>query len=623
MAQVENYNDYSELTIDYDFGAGVQLSGSGGLTYLTANLTLVPLESDRQNIISLVPTSNPNADTFEGRNFLTYTWNEYSSNLNMGVSSQIKTQNILHKLDHIAFPITDLDPEQEFYLQEGEKIDITEDIVQQAAEIIAGETDLYTVVFKLADWTRDNIEYDLNTLTAKAALESSWVLENRQGVCDEMTSLFISFARSVGIPARFISGTAYTNIGYEFGNHGWAEVYFPGYGWVPYDVTFGEYGWLNPGHVELSKSLDSSDPAIRYNWLSNNLEVDTLPITIDAEVVSEGEKLEPIFDIDVEVLVDNVGPGSYVPFKVTVENSFDKYVTNTILITKAPSQLKINDNPRPLLLKPNQDKTSFWIVKIPGDVEPGYVYTSTIEAKDIFGSVDSDTLQFSAGNSVYTLAQAEQLVEELEEEEELTYSEEVSLDCSTPKTYYYNFEEVDVSCEIQNIGNTLIDDLVVCLSEDCQTIDLNIAQKKDLLFENIVPEISLVVSASRGSIEVYSFMNILVLDEPDLEITEFDFEDSVDYDEEFEISFVLGSEAKIKNLKVILDDLELISINKNKKSLPVSIKTKGKYFLDEVDMTLIYEDEYGNEFSLKEAKGIVITNVPWYAEIIRFFRRII
>lgn len=623
MAQVENYNDYSELIIDYDFGAGVQLSGSGGLTYLTANLTLVPLESDRQNIISLIPTSNPNSNTVEGENFLTYTWNEYSSNLNMGVSSQIKTQNILHKLDHIEFPITELDPDQEFYLQEGEKIDINEDIVQKAAEIISGETDLYTVVFKLADWTRNNIEYDLNSLTAKAALESSWVLENRQGVCDEMTSLFISFARSVGIPARFISGTAYTNLDYNFGNHGWAEVYFPGYGWVPYDVTFGEYGWLNPGHVELSKSLDSSDPAIRYNWLSNNLEVDTLPITIDAEVVSEGEKLDPIFDIDVEVLVDNVGPGSYVPFKVTVKNAFDKYVTNTILITKAPSQLKVNDNPRPLLLKPNQDKTSFWIVKIPGDVEPGYVYTSTIEAKDIFGSVDSDTLQFSVGNEGYTLAQAEQLVEELEEEEELTYSEEVSLDCSTPKTYYYSFETVEVSCEVQNTGNTLIDDLEVCLSEDCQTIELNIAQKKNLVFEKVNPEISLVVSANKGNIEVYSFMNILVLDEPDLEVTEFEFEDNVNYDEEFEISFVLSSEAEIKNLRVVLDDLDPISITKGKKSLPVSIKAKGKYFLDEVNMILIYEDEYGNEFSIEESKGIIITNVPWYAEVIRFFRRMI
>ena len=574
-------------------------------------------------MISLTPDSNPNANIEEGVDFLTYTWNEFNPNLDMDVSSSIKTENIFHKMDHIVFPITNLDEEYEYYLQEGEKIDITDEIVDKAAEIIAGETDLYTVVFKLADWTRNNIEYDLNTLTAEAALESSWVLENRQGVCDEMTSLFISFARSVGIPARFISGTAYTNLDYNFGNHGWAEVYFPGYGWVPYDVTFGEYAWLNPGHIELAKSLDSANSAIKYSWLGNNIDVDTTPINIGAEVVSEGNRLEPIFDVDVDVLVDNVGPGSYVPFKVTVDNIFDKYVTDTIFITKAPSKLRVNENPRPIMLKPNQEKSSFWIVKIPGDAQPGYVYTSTIEAQDIFGSIDSDTLEFSAQYDVFTLAEAEELIEDLEEEEDMTYSEQISLDCSTPKTYYYSFEDLEINCEVQNTGNTLIRDLEVCLFEDCQTIDLNIAQKKDLLFENGEPQISLIVSAQNEVVDVYSFMNILVLDKPDLEISSFEFKDNVDYDEEFDISFVLSSEAEIKNLMIKLDDLEPISIKKNKKSLPISIKAKGKYFLDEVDMILTYDDEYGNSFSLEESRGIIITNVPWYSSIIRFFRRIV
>jgi transglutaminase-like putative cysteine protease len=621
-AEIENYNDYSSLTINYNFNTGVELSGGNQLNYLIANLTLVPLESYRQNILSLNPYSTPNANIELGDDFLTFTWNEYNSDLDMGVGANIKTENIFHKMDHIPFPIIDLDEEYEYYLQEGEKIDITDEIIDKAAEIIAGETDLYTVVFKLADWTRNNIEYDLNTLTAEAALESSWVLENRQGVCDELTALFISFARSVGIPARFISGTAYTNLNYDFGNHGWAEVYFPGYGWVPYDVTFGEYAWLNPGHVELAKTLDSANSAIRYSWLGNNIDVDPKNITIGAEVTSTGEKLDQVFDIDVKVLVDKVGPGSYVPFRVTIENVFNKYVTNTIFITKSPSQLRVNENPRPIMLKPNQDKSSFWIVKIPGNAEPGYIYTSTIEAKDIFGSTDSDTLEFSVQYDVFTQDEALALVEELEEVEDMTYSEEISLDCSTAKTYYYDFEELNVDCEIQNIGNILIRDLEVCLGNNCKTIDLNIAEEKDITLKQKNPQTSLFVLAKNEDVEIYSFMNILVLDEPDLEISSLEFKDNVEYEEEFEISFILSSEAKIKNLKILLNDLEPISIKKNKNSLPVKLNAKGKYFLDEINILLTYEDEYGNIFSLEDSKGIFVTNVPWYAEIIRLFKRI-
>lgn len=75
-----------------------------------------------------------------------------------------------------------------------------------------GESDYYKVVYELSDWTKTNIDYDLNTITAKAVKKSSWVLENRQGVCDELTNLFISMLRSVGIPARFVTGMVYTNI---------------------------------------------------------------------------------------------------------------------------------------------------------------------------------------------------------------------------------------------------------------------------------------------------------------------------------------------------------------------------------------------------------------------------
>ena len=257
--ETENYNEYSDILISYNFNTEIELLGGTQLSYLIANLTLLPLEEDRQTIIDLDIESNPSSEIDQGNNYITYTWNEYSSKLEMNVNSKIKTENILYKLDHVDFPISNLNEEYQYYLQEGQKIDITDEISDKASEIVMGETNLYSAVFKLADWTRNNIEYDLNSMTAKAALESSWVLENRQGVCDEITSLFISFARSVGIPARFISGTAYTNVDYTFGNHGWAEVYFPGYGWVPYDVTFGEYGWLNPGHITLSKSLDSAN----------------------------------------------------------------------------------------------------------------------------------------------------------------------------------------------------------------------------------------------------------------------------------------------------------------------------------------------------------------------------
>ena len=58
--------------------------------------------------------------------------------------------------------------------------------------------------------------------------------------------------RSIGIPARFVTGTASSGtIAEGWGNHGWAEVYFPEKGWIPWDVTFGQYGWVDSSHLKL------------------------------------------------------------------------------------------------------------------------------------------------------------------------------------------------------------------------------------------------------------------------------------------------------------------------------------------------------------------------------------
>ena len=59
--------------------------------------------------------------------------------------------------------------------------------------------DLFIVVYKLAEWVKTNVNYDLSTLTASVSQKASWVLDNKEGVCDEITNLFIALSRALGI----------------------------------------------------------------------------------------------------------------------------------------------------------------------------------------------------------------------------------------------------------------------------------------------------------------------------------------------------------------------------------------------------------------------------------------
>lgn len=66
-----------------------------------------------------------------------------------------------------------------------------------------------------------------------------YVLAEGHGDCGQVTLLYISLMRTLGVPARWESGWM-LHPG-EVNLHDWAEVYFEGVGWLPVDVSFGRY----------------------------------------------------------------------------------------------------------------------------------------------------------------------------------------------------------------------------------------------------------------------------------------------------------------------------------------------------------------------------------------------
>lgn len=58
----------------------------------------------------------------------------------------------------------------------------------------------------------------------------------RAGVCQDHTHAFLACARSLGIPARYVSGYLYTEDESHLASHAWAEAWL-GDGWYSFDVT--------------------------------------------------------------------------------------------------------------------------------------------------------------------------------------------------------------------------------------------------------------------------------------------------------------------------------------------------------------------------------------------------
>ncbi len=90
---------------------------------------------------------------------------------------------------------------------------------------------------------KNRFKYSLQTDTAQSGPQIVAFLNSRVGFCQQYAAAMAWLARAAGIPARVAFG--FTRGVQENGTwrltnkdlHAWTEVYFDGYGWIPFDAT--------------------------------------------------------------------------------------------------------------------------------------------------------------------------------------------------------------------------------------------------------------------------------------------------------------------------------------------------------------------------------------------------
>ena len=117
-------------------------------------------------------------------------------------------------------------------------------------DITAGAGNPYDRAAAIADWLRGNMRYKLEVdyPTRGRDFVSQFVLEGKEGYCSYFASAMAVMGRIAGLPTRYVEGYyarpggdgAVTLTGMDA--HAWAEVYFEGLGWIPFDPTNGGPG---------------------------------------------------------------------------------------------------------------------------------------------------------------------------------------------------------------------------------------------------------------------------------------------------------------------------------------------------------------------------------------------
>jgi transglutaminase-like putative cysteine protease len=128
------------------------------------------------------------------------------------------------------------------------------DSVGSPLELVAG----------VCDWVNRNMNYEQGSTTLSTSAMEAFIA--RRGVCQDLTHVAIAMLRSVGVPARYVSGYVHPDGNADIGttvqceSHAWFEAWTGS--WQHFDPTTGKA--IGLGHVITGRGRDYRDtPPIR------------------------------------------------------------------------------------------------------------------------------------------------------------------------------------------------------------------------------------------------------------------------------------------------------------------------------------------------------------------------
>lgn len=168
-----------------------------------------------------------------------------------------------------------------------------------ARGIAAGADNPYDQAKAVESWLKTSLSYNLSIDPPPFGVDGvdHFLFESREGYSEYFGSAMTVLMRSLGVPARMTTGYTTGKL-IDGGNlylvsdhhsHGWSEVYFPGYGWIPFEPTPGK---------QIPIVIPPEEQERRAALISGSTEAEDLPCEIE----------EDCEELDAQLSLDEVRP---------------------------------------------------------------------------------------------------------------------------------------------------------------------------------------------------------------------------------------------------------------------------------------------------------------------------
>jgi transglutaminase-like putative cysteine protease len=244
---------------------GFAYDGTAESSYNEARMT--PLTLARQRVVDAMLGVHPKALQSTYRDYfgtIVTTFDLHEPHERLEVVAEATVETFAESQFHPSIPFASLrapslvDAFAE-YLAPTTRTTMSSVVLDELGEIVAPSEDIHETVQAVMSWVRERVTYVRGSTLVSSTAEEVWA--QRQGVCQDLTHVMISLLRSLGIPARYVSGYLHADADadvdevVEGESHAWVEYYCGD--WVGIDPTNGSS--IGVQHVIVAKGREYGD----------------------------------------------------------------------------------------------------------------------------------------------------------------------------------------------------------------------------------------------------------------------------------------------------------------------------------------------------------------------------
>ena len=254
LSAAENYTVKGDMGSSIRYELREQVTAGGGIQKMVLSF-VVPQSfqspTSRQEIkefglaFSPEPQEKKNVADGRGNQIIVATWIKPPDVVDVRLFCNAQSETRLPALaTQDPFPLTVVRPELVDYLKPTEQVQSDNPRIRELAfQLTADVKTEFDTVQRVITWVVDHVRY----ASPPARYDAVYSLDTGKGNCQNFSHLSAAFLRALGIPVRIVNGVTFNqpfNISWQRGTltfkmgqgrHSWVEVWFPEFGWVPFD----------------------------------------------------------------------------------------------------------------------------------------------------------------------------------------------------------------------------------------------------------------------------------------------------------------------------------------------------------------------------------------------------